>query len=160
MPRLFETPLSWLREAFTENLGLKLLSLTFALGLFAFLHSQEEQQQRTLPVGVVLLPPPENSERELMTPIPASIHATVRGPARSIDKLIQNGVPPVTIDLRDDLKESISFEPRLFSLPDDVEITIIDPPRIDLEWQDVRRAADPDPGVDHRKAGRRLRGQG
>jgi hypothetical protein len=135
--RRIDAALVWLREAFTDNAGLKLLSLTFALGLFAFLHGQEEQQQRTIPVGVVLLPPAENSDRELMTPIPASIHVTLRGPARSIEKLVQNGVTPVTIDLRNEKREGVVFDPDMFTLPPDVDVTIIDPASIDLEWQDV-----------------------
>jgi YbbR domain-containing protein len=137
MSRLIDNFMLWLREAISENLGLKFLSMTFALGLFAFLHSQEEQQQRTVPVPVVLLPPSENAERELMTPIPASIHVTLRGPARSIDKLVQNGVSPVTLDLRNERRENIVFDSTMFSLPTDVEVTIIDPASIDLEWQDV-----------------------
>jgi hypothetical protein len=117
--------------------GLKALSLSLAVGLFAFLYGQQDEQQRTVPVAVVMRPPPEDANRELMTQIPASIHVTLRGPARSIDKLVQNGVPPVTIDLRNERLESMVFEHRLFSLPNDVDITIIDPPRIDLDWQDV-----------------------
>lgn len=137
MTRLLATLLAWLKESLTENIGLKLLSMTFALGLFAFLHSQEEQQERTVPVPVVLLPPSDNAERELMTPIPASIHVTLRGPARSIDKLVQNGVAPVTIDLRSERRDTIVFEQPMFSLPGDVEAVIIDPASIALEWQDV-----------------------
>lgn len=137
MPRHLAALLAWLRESLTENAGLKLLSLTFALGLFAFLHGQEEQQQRTVPVPIVLLPPSENAERELMTPIPASIHVTLRGPARSIDRLVQNGVAPITIDLRNARSETVIFDQRMFSLPPDVEATIIDPPSIELQWQDV-----------------------
>src|SRR6476659_7557683 len=97
---LSESLLRFLRDAFTENLSLKAISLTFAIGLFAFLQGQQDEQQRTVPVAVVLRPPPEGSQRELMTQIPASIHVTLRGPARSLDKLIQAGVAPVEIDLR------------------------------------------------------------
>jgi YbbR domain-containing protein len=129
--------LRWLREAFTDNVGLKALSLAFALGLFAYLHGQEDQQQRTVPVGVVLRLPPESAKRELMTQIPASIHVTLRGSTRAIDSLIQTGIAPVEIDLRDGRKESIAFEPNMFTLPPGVEISIIDPPSIDLEWQDI-----------------------
>ena len=52
----------WLASAFTENLGLKLLAFTFALGLFAYQRFGEDNQQRTIPVGVVLRLPPESSK--------------------------------------------------------------------------------------------------
>jgi len=134
---LFASALTFLRESFSENLGLKALALTFALGLFAFLQGQTDEQQRTIPVPIVMRLPPESSERELMTPIPASIHVTLRGPARAIDRLIQTGVVPIEIDLREGRRESISFEPKDFSFPPETAITIIDPPSIDLEWEDV-----------------------
>jgi hypothetical protein len=134
---LFASALTFLRESFSENLGLKALALTFALGLFAFLQGQTDEQQRTIPVPIVMRLPPESAERELMTPIPASIHVTLRGPARAIDRLIQTGIVPIEIDLREGHRESISFEPKDFSFPPETTITIIDPPSIDLEWEDV-----------------------
>ncbi len=129
--------LAFLRESFSENIGLKGLALTFAIGLFAFLQGQTDEQQRTIPVPIVMRLPPESAERELMTPIPASIHVTLRGPARAIDRLIQTGVVPIEIDLREGHRESIGFEPKAFSFPPETSITIIDPPSIDLEWEDV-----------------------
>jgi YbbR domain-containing protein len=134
---LFTSALAFLRESFSENLGLKALALTFALGLFAFLQGQTDEQQRTIPVPIVMRLPPESAERELMTPIPASIHVTLRGPARAIDRLIQTGVVPIEIDLREGHRESIGFESKNFSFPPETTITIIDPPSIDLEWEDV-----------------------
>jgi YbbR domain-containing protein len=136
MTPLFTALATWLREAFTENLGLKALSLTFALGMFAYLHGQQDQQMRTVPVAVVVRPP-EDPKRELMTAIPPSIHVTLRGSTRAIDRVIQAGNATVEIDLRDGQTDSIVFDQNMFSLPPDVEIAVIDPPSIDLEWQDV-----------------------
>jgi YbbR domain-containing protein len=135
--RAITTLLAWLRDAFTANLGLKLLAFTFALGLFAYRRGQEDIQQRTFPVGVVMRLPPESVQRELMTPIPASIHVTLRGSSRALDRLSQTGVAPVELDLREGRRESVVFEPSMFPLPRDVEVTIIDPPSIPLDWQDV-----------------------
>jgi YbbR domain-containing protein len=132
-----DTTLRWLREAFTENVGLKALALMCAIGLFAYLHSQERVHDRTIAVAVVMRLPGESANRELMTPIPANVHVTLRGPARSLEPLIQAGVPPVEIDLRDGKRDLITFDPRMFSLPPEVKVTIIDPPSIALEWQDV-----------------------
>lgn len=129
--------LGWLREATTTNLGLKALAMTIALGLFAYQKGQEDQQQRTVPVGVVMRLPPDAAKRELMTPIPASIHVTLRGSTRDIDRLIATGVAPVEVDLRDGRRDTLTFEDKMFSLPPGVDITIVDPPHIDLEWQDV-----------------------
>jgi YbbR domain-containing protein len=137
MSALLASVLQFVRESFTENVGLKALSLSLAVGLFAFLYGQQDEQQRTVPVAVVMRPPPEDANRELMTQIPASIHVTLRGPARALDRLIQAGVPPVEIDLRQGHKRQIVFDPNMFQVAPDARITIIDPPSIDLEWEDV-----------------------
>ena len=133
----FGSVLAFLRDSFTENMGLKALSMCFALGLFAFVHGQEEEQQRTVPVALVMRLPQGSAQRELMTPIPASIHVTLQGSARAIDTLLQAGVPPVEIDLRDGRRESVVLDESMFTLPPETKITIIDPSSIELDWEDV-----------------------
>lgn len=125
------------KHAFADNIGLKAFSLTFAVGLFSYIHSKEEMQQRTVPVSVIALSP-QGSERELMTQIPPAIHVTLRGTARAIDAVVKSGgLAPVEVDLRDGHRDGVVFEANMFNTPPDVDITIIDPPRINLEWQRV-----------------------
>src|SRR6187399_2081585 len=128
---------TFLRDAFTANIGLKALSFAFAVGLFLFLYGQRDEQQRTVAVGLSFRPPAEDSARELMTQLPATIHVTLRGPTHAIDRLVQSGMPPLTIDLRNGERESITFNERMFSLPPDMHVTGSDPPSIELEWEDV-----------------------
>jgi hypothetical protein len=127
----------WVREALTENLGLKVISLVVALGLAAYTRGQLDRTQRTIPVGVVLRLPPDRMHRELMTPMPANVDVTIVGTTRAIDRLIQTGISPVELDLRDGTADSTAFEKGMFSLPPDVELKFVDPPSISLEWQDV-----------------------
>ncbi len=135
--RFLRSVVRWLTEAFTENIGLKALSLVVALGLAAYTRGQLDRTQRTIPVGVVLRLPADRMHRELMTPMPANVDVTVVGTTRSIDRLIQTGISPVELDLRDGTEDSVVFERSLFSLPPDVELKFVDPPSISLEWQDV-----------------------
>jgi hypothetical protein len=111
--------------------------LILELSLFAVLRGQQERQQRTIPVGLIVLLPPETAERELMTPPPPNVQAILRGTTRAIDHLIESGVPPIEIDLRDGTRDVINFEPKMLSLPREVDVTFIDPPRIRLEWQNI-----------------------
>jgi YbbR domain-containing protein len=134
---LLASLLAWTKEALTANVSLKALALAFAVGLFVYLHGQEDIQDRTIPVGLVMRLPRESAQRELMTQIRPSIHVTVRGSARELDRLVQAGVPPVELDLRDGRTKTVAFEHDMISLPPGIEIIIIDPPSIDLEWQDV-----------------------
>lgn len=129
--------LNWLRSAFTENLGLKALSFIIALGLTAYQRGSEDEQQRTVPVDLILRLPPDEARRELMTLVPPNIHVTVRGSTRALDQLIQSGIPPVEVDLRRGDVNTIRFEPQMFSLPPGVHVNIIDPDSIEIEWQNV-----------------------
>lgn len=128
--------LQWLREAFTENLGLKIMALIFSLGFFGYVHGREDIEQRTIPMSVISLPA-EGGEKELMTRVPASIHLTVRGPARAMTTVIHEGLPPVEVDLRQGYPRRVQFTREMFTLPRDIEIVLVDPPYFDLEWEDV-----------------------
>lgn len=128
---------SFAKDAFTENVGLKAVALAIAIALFVYQHGRHDQQQRTIPVGLVVRLPPEVKARELMTAVPASIHVTVLGTTRAIDRVIQTGVTPIEIDLRDAKDTTLTFDARMFSLPPELEVKIIDPPSIALHWEDV-----------------------
>jgi hypothetical protein len=128
--------LLWLQQAFSENLGLKGMALLFSLGFFGYLHGREDIQQRTIPVSIISLPP-EGGAKELMTLIPAGLHLTVRGPGRAMTALIQNGVTPLELDLRQGYPARIHFTDEMFSLPREIELVLVDPPSLDLGWDDI-----------------------
>lgn len=128
---------TFFRSAFLDNLALKIFSLILAVSLFAVLRGQQERQQRTIPVAVIVRLPPESSERELMTPIPANVHVTLRGSTRAVDQLIQSGVPPIEVDLRSANRNILVFEAKMLSVPREVDVAFIDPPSIRLEWQSI-----------------------
>lgn len=131
-----DSAVTWWKQAFTQNLGLKTMALGFALGFFGYIHSKEEIQQRTIPVSVISLPP-EGGGRELMTKIPPNIHVTLRGSTRELMRLIQEGLAPVEVDLRSGKTQIISFGRAMFSLPPQLELITVDPPRLELEWEDI-----------------------
>jgi YbbR domain-containing protein len=128
----------WLRAAFSENLGLKALSFVLALGLTAYQRGSEDEEQRTVQVDVILRLPSADARRELMTLVPPrGIHVTVRGSTRALDQLTSTGIPAVEVDLRRGDAHQIVFEPEMFAVPPGVQVNIIDPATIDLEWQNV-----------------------
>ncbi|MCH2110485.1 MAG: CdaR family protein [Polyangiaceae bacterium] len=131
-----KTTIERVQRALTKNLGLKVLALIFALGFFGYVRGQENEQQRTIPIGVVSLPP-EAGSKELMSPIPASIQITVRGSSRIINALLEQGVPPVELDLREGYPKQVSFQKDMFSLPPGLSLVLVDPPRLDLEWEAI-----------------------
>lgn len=132
----FEPIFRWIRQALSENLGLKAMAFAFAVGFFVYVHGQENVQQRTIPVSVISLPP-EGGNYELMTQIPPAIHITLLGSRRAMTDLIQDGIPPVEVDLRQGYPVEITFEREMFLLPSQLELMVVDPPHLRLEWEKV-----------------------
>jgi hypothetical protein len=118
----------------TENLNLKLLSLAFALALYSLVHGSQEAQ-RSLLLSVVALTPPQTSNRELVTPIPPEIRVTVRGARQTLDDLHADDIQ-VQLDLRAGTEERLTFEPSMIPLPPGIKVEQIDPPEVDLRWED------------------------
>jgi YbbR domain-containing protein len=130
------TDLSYrLRAALFENLNLKLLSLTFALLLYSFVHGSQDAQ-RSIQVSVVALTPPDSANRELVTPIPAEIRVTVRGPRSTLDDVHADDIGSVQIDLRGGNESRVTFDPSTIPVPPGLRVEQIDPPAIDLVWED------------------------
>jgi YbbR domain-containing protein len=124
-----------LRALTTENLNLKLLSLAFALVLYGWVHGSQEAQ-RSLLLGVIALTPPENSTRELVTPIPAQIRVTLRGAKSTLDELHADDIGSVQIDLRSGSVTRLTIVPSMIPVPPGLTVEQIDPPAVDLTWED------------------------
>jgi YbbR domain-containing protein len=137
MSQVLAAAFRWFRAAFTENAGLKAVSLVFAIGLFVYLHRAEEAFDRTFPVGIFSQKPPDDANRELMTQIPPNIYVTLRGSAHALEQLMREDPPLIELDLRDGNTQVVRFEAEMLDLPRGVEVLMFDPPTIQLEWQDV-----------------------
>jgi hypothetical protein len=130
---------SWLnrvRDMMFENLGLKLLSFAFALGLYAFSHGAQDAQ-RTLPVDVVATPPPVGAHRVLVTPLPPQVRVTVRGSRSLLDEMRAEDLGSLQVDLSTGKADHIEFQTNMVHVPPGVHVEQIDPPAIELRWEDV-----------------------
>src|SRR5262245_4743790 len=134
-PFEFRSMFSRAWEAMVENIGLKLLSFAFALGLYAFVHSAQDAQ-RTLQVDVVASTPPETAHRALLTPPPPTVKVTVRGPRTLLDEMKSDDVGPFQLDLRTGKLDRVVFDPSNLHLPPGVRIEQIEPPSLSLRWED------------------------
>ncbi len=123
-----------LRSLLTENLNLKLLSLVFALALYSLVHGSQEAQ-RSMLLSVVALTPPETSNRDLVSPIPAEIRVTVRGQRSTLDDLHADDIQ-VQLDLRSGTETRKTFTPSMIPVPPGITVEQIDPPELDLKWED------------------------
>jgi hypothetical protein len=123
-----------LRSFFTENVNLKVISLAFALALYSLVHGSQEAQ-RSMRLSVVALTPPETANRELVSPIPAEVRVTVRGARSTLDDLHPDDIE-VQLDLRAGSETRKAFTPDMIPVPPGITVQQIDPPEVDLKWED------------------------
>jgi len=127
---------AWLKAAFFENFSLKLVSLLVAIGLFAFFRGAQNFQ-RTVTVSVVALMPPDSVPRELMNPLPTEVRLSIRGSKNQLDVIRSDDLGPIQIDLRSGQVSHVELEPSMFNVPPGLQVEGIDPPAIDLRWDDI-----------------------
>ena len=121
----------WLNRAFTQEVPFKVLSLLFALLIWAWVQTQQIVSQRTR-ADVKWSIPEDNA---WVDPVPKSLVVTIRGP----QGLVRN-VKKRTLRYDVDLSEaetgmtSVNFSDRaLKGMPEGVEVVQISPPGIDVE---------------------------
>ena len=124
------------RGILTENLNLKLLSLAFALVLYALVHGGGQDWQRTVLVSVDRRTPPETADRVLVTQLPTQLRVTLRGPRAILDDLKENDIGAVQIDVHNGTEARVAFEAQMVHVPAGVKVDQIDPPSVDLVWED------------------------
>lgn len=125
-----------IRSALLENLGLKILSLTFALGFYAFIHGAENAQ-RTFSVSVVSVMPKEELNRQIMTQLPTEVAVTLSGTRTQLDDLRADDLGTLQLDMRSGRVTHIELDPSMFHVPAGLTVEQIYPPHIDLRWDDV-----------------------
>jgi YbbR domain-containing protein len=125
-----------LRSALLDNLGLKILSLAFALGFYAFIHGAENAQ-RTLSVSVVSVMPKEELNRQLMTQVPTEVAVTLSGSRTQLDDLRADDLGTLQLDLRSGRVSHVELDPSMFHVPAGLTVEQIYPPYIELRWDDV-----------------------
>lgn len=124
-----------LRSALLDNMNLKLISVVFALLVYSLVHGSQEAQRSVRLNCVALLPASPN--RVLMTTLPDKINATVRGPKSTLDEWNTDDLQSVQLDLHSGTDSRITIEPSMIPVPPGLKVEQIDPPTIDLSWEDV-----------------------
>jgi hypothetical protein len=124
-----------LGSIFFENIYLKLLSIAFALGLYAFIHSSQDAQ-RTMAVDLVAQLPPERAHRVLLTSLPPSVRLTIRGSRAMLDELRAEDLGSLPLDLKSGKVDHIDLDPSMVHVPAGLRAEQIDPARLDLKWDD------------------------
>ena len=118
---------SFLRRALTENLGLKILALAAAIGLFVIVSG--EYEQRPVAVDVVVLPPPPSSQKMLVSEIPDQVQVTLQGSRPVLNSVRRSGLPPIQMDLHEGTAHYYDFA-RNLEPPAGTSVVEIVPPSV------------------------------
>lgn len=125
-----------IRAALTENLYLKFLSFALALLLYSAFHGTQDAQ-RSVSVNLVVVMPQDSGNRVLVSPVPETVRLTLRGPRAGLDELRADDVGNIQVVLRSSAERQVRLDPAMVHVPPSVRVEQIDPPAIDLTWEDV-----------------------
>lgn len=151
---------SFLKDLVFKNFWLKLISLCFSLGFYAFIHSAQNAQ-RVIRVKLVIEKPPENLPRKLMTDIPPTVDVTVVGPRQALEG-IRGEDHSITLNLEaaKDIPElQLIADMVAPDMPPRVRIDRISPSRLAIDFEDivtrmvkvqVARTGEPAPNMEER----------
>jgi YbbR domain-containing protein len=124
------------RAIFVENLNLKVISFAFALVLYSLVHGTTQDAQRSLVVDLVVLLPPASANRVLTSPIPPSVRLTLRGSRSALDDLHADDIGNLQVDIHNGSERRVKLDPGMVPVPPGVHVEQIDPPWLDLTWED------------------------
>lgn len=124
------------RAAMLDNLVLKVVSLLSALAIYAQIHGAEDVQ-RTVPVSVVSIMPPESASRQLISQLPAEVAVTLHGSRTALDALRHDDLGTLQLDLRSGRETRIELDASMFHVPAGLNVLQIYPSTIEVRWDDV-----------------------
>jgi YbbR-like protein len=125
----------WVREALTRDLGLKAVSFGSALVVYGLVHGVQDAQ-RTFSVDLVVLTPQDSTNRILTSLPPPRVRVTVHGSKNALDELHADDLGTFQVKLQNATATRAQLMPDMVNVPTGVKIDQIDPPYIDLAWEE------------------------
>ena len=126
-----------LRRFFTENAGLKVISLVLAVSLWLFVVGEETSEIGiSIPVEIINVPPALVVTNDVIE----DINVRVSGPRRLIRRLANESLSRI-IDLQDAQAGIINFEiaPEDLSLPHGTKVTRLSPTNVTLQLEKIEQ---------------------
>jgi hypothetical protein len=124
-----------IRALFFEDRGLKAVSFVSAIALYALVHGVSEAQ-RTFSVDLVALTPPNTPNRILTSPLPPRVRVTVHGAKNLVDDLHSDDLGTFQVILKNATDTRVLLAEDMVHLPTGVKVDQIDPPYVDLTWEE------------------------
>jgi hypothetical protein len=121
-------------DAVSENLGLKLVSLVIAIGVFAFVRGSGTTQRSVDVPLLAMLPQGGDGKPVLLSSLPDKVRLTVRGASSVVSGLRAEELGPVQLDLRAGRRPLVRLGADLLSLPAGARFVSVEPSSLALSW--------------------------
>lgn len=118
--------------ALVDNAALKFVALVLALTVFILVHSEENQ----LYYPWVRVTYTQEDSRVLVSKRVDQVQISVRGTRRRIRRLQKQRLDAINIDLEQLSSGELRLEPEMFDLPDGIDLISVNPPSLNLEFDD------------------------
>ncbi len=125
----------WLARSVTEDLGLKVLSLLVALGLFGLVRGAGNVQ-RSLEVSLIARLPAAGARRVLLTDLPDRVRITVSGSPTQVGAIRPDALGQIQLDLSEGRRASVYLDAAALSFPAGVRLVQVQPASLQLQWDD------------------------
>ncbi len=118
------------RQAFTEHIGLKALSLGLAMVLFLVARSEKD----AVATGYVNVEYKYDATKFVMTSKPPrQLRISVRGSWSKVNRFDDRSLKPIKINVQAAKKEVIAFTPDMIRLPKGLRVVAISPPTAEIK---------------------------
>lgn len=125
----------YIREAFTQNISLKVVALIITIVIFVIVHGGKETKEKII-IYVDLILPPKNLNKILTSEIPDQIKLIIQGPKSIVSILKKEELPPLKLDLSDGKNRTIYFEDLEYPLPMGIKLLNVVPSRVEVTFEE------------------------
>lgn len=121
---------NFLRQAFTEHVGLKLLSLGLAMVLFLIVRAEKD----AVATGYVMVEYKYDATKWVLTSKPPrQLRISVRGTWSKVNRFDDRELKAIKINVEASKKEVIAFTPDMIRLPKGLRVVAISPPTAEIK---------------------------
>jgi YbbR domain-containing protein len=125
----------FLRQMFIENLGLKVVALALAFALLWYVQGERRRDAVTGAIVKLTLIPPHGKVLTI-DPMVDKLTVTLRGPRSAVQEVMGEGLEPIEINLEGHPQGPLRFTSDLIRVPRALSVESIQPPQIDVTWED------------------------
>lgn len=125
---------AWVRGAFTEHLGLKVLALLLTLTVLLLVGAYDEEREIAVRVPVAYVLP---EGKELVSERIDEVRVMIRGPWRQIKRFDERELAEINLDVSDVRGGEVAITPNLVRLPEGLKVVDISPRSVRVAFEDT-----------------------